>query len=192
VFEQLRQSLNELLERATKPEDRRTIVVRMKNTLVQATMGMDDLRNALVLSRRKLEHEQKELQTVRRRKELAVAIKDTDTVTVAERFERQHQERLTLLEGKVAVQEREVELAERELEEMKAELRKAMTGVPPTTGSHEAAARDEVDEMLDATGGAEATRAREEIDSMARERARAERSADADRRLEELKKRMGR
>lgn len=194
MFEQLRQSLNELLERATKPEDRRTIVVRMKNTLVQATMGVDDLRQALALTRRKLEHEQKELLTVRRRKELAVAIKDADTVAVAERFERQHQERVTLMEGKLAVQEREVELAERELEEMKAELRRAMTGVPHTSGeaSHDAAARDEVEEMLDPTGSAEGTRAREEIDALARERARAERSADADRRLEELKRKMGR
>lgn len=191
MFEQLRQSLNELLERATKPEDRRTIVVRMKTTLVQAKMGVDDVRDALALSRRKLEHEQRELQTVRRRKEMAVAIKDADTVTVAERFERQHQERVEVLEGKIAVQTREVDLAERELEEMKAELRKAMTGVPPTTGSHDAAARDEVEEMLDTPDAGESARARQEIDALARERARAERNADADRRLEELKRKMG-
>lgn len=182
MFEQLRRSLNELLERATKPEDRRVIVVRMKSTIVQAKLGVDDLRDGLALSRRKLEAEQRELVTVRRRKELALGIKDTETVTVAERFERQHEERIRVLEEKVGVQAREVELAERELEEMKAELRQAMTGMP-------ASARDV--ELEDPLVDPADARAQSELDALARERARTERDADAERRLEELKRRMG-
>jgi hypothetical protein len=185
VFEQLRQSLNELLERATKPEDRRTIVVRMKNTLVQAKIGLDDLRNALVFSRRKLEVEQRELATVRRRKELAVAIKDSETVSVAERFERQHEQRVAVLEEKIAVQSRELELAEREIEEMKAEIRKAMAGGSVGAGGAGDVSLD--DPLEDPAESA----TRDEIDALARSRARADRAADADRRLEELKRKMG-
>ena len=56
VFENLRRSLDEMLARATRPEDRRLIMARMKGTLVQARLGVDDLRDALAQTRRKLEH----------------------------------------------------------------------------------------------------------------------------------------
>ncbi|HMC54059.1 MAG TPA: hypothetical protein VKH19_02715, partial [Gemmatimonadaceae bacterium] len=91
MFEHLRQSLEDLLARATRPEDRRLVLARMKGTLVQAQLGVDDLRSALEQTRRKLEAERRELETVRRRKELAGSIQDQETVGVAERFERQHQ-----------------------------------------------------------------------------------------------------
>src|SRR5688572_17200277 len=107
----------------------------MKNTLVQATLGLDDLRGGLSLTRRKLEVEQRELATVRRRKELALGIQDAETVTIAERFERQHEQRVVVLEEKIAVQTRELDLAEREIEEMKAEIRKAMAGAPASAGA---------------------------------------------------------
>jgi hypothetical protein len=183
VFEQLRRSLNELLERATKPEDRRLVVIRMKGTLVQARLGVDDLREGLAQSHRKLEKERQELLTVRRRKELAVGIQDAETVSVAERFERQHEQRVSVLEEKVAVQTRELELAERELEEMKAEIRTAMSGVPGSVGS------ESLDDPLAEAG--ENPRVGEEIDALARSRARADRDAEASRRLEELKRKMG-
>jgi hypothetical protein len=183
VFEQLRRSLNELLERTTKPEDRRLVVIRMKGTLVQARLGVDDLREGLELSRRKLEKERQELLTVRRRKELAVGIQDAETVSVAERFERQHEQRVSVLEEKVAVQTRELELAERELDEMKAEIRTAMTGVPGTVGN------ESLDDPLAEPG--ENPRVGEEIDALGRSRARADRDAEASRRLEELKRKMG-
>lgn len=182
MFEQLRRSLNDLLERATKPEDRRVVLVRMKGTLVQAKLGVDDLRDGLAATRRKLEGEQRELLTVRRRKELAAAIQDAETVSVAERFERQHDERVRVLEEKVIIQTRELDLAEREIEEMKAEIRKAMTGVPPTPGGVE---------LDDPLVDAEDVKARDELDALVRQRARTERDADAARRLDELKRRMG-
>ncbi len=157
----------------------------MKSTLVQATMGVDDLRNALSFSRRKLEVEQRELATVRRRKELAVGIKDAETVTVAERFERQHEEKLRVLEEKIDVQTRELDMAEREIQEMKMEIRKAMAGAG-VSGSVSDAGPEE-DPLADPAD----TRAREELDALARAHARADRAADADRRLEELKRKMG-
>jgi hypothetical protein len=187
VFEQLRQSLNELLDRATKPEERRTVVLRMKNTLVQATLGLDDIRNSHRMLEKKLEMERKELETVRRRRELAVGINDAETVAVAERFEKQHQEKLALLEEKFALQTRELDLAEREVAEMKAEIRAAMAGAPGVPSS--AGVDDPLDDPLGEGPSASQTSA--EIDALARARARADRAADADRRLEELKKKMG-
>jgi hypothetical protein len=181
VFEQLRRSFEDLLDRATKPEDRREIVSRMKDTLVQARVGLDDLRDGLAKTQRKLEAERRELLTVTRRKELAVGINDKETVTVAERFERQHQERVKILEEKIAVMSREVELAEREVEEMKAEIRQAMAA--PAS----AASFPPEDPLVDP----EQARARDELDAMARDRARASRDEDAARRLEELKRKMG-
>ena len=187
MFEHLRQSLNELLDRATKPEDRRTIVARMKNTLVQATLGLDDLRTAHRMLEKKLEVERKELETVRRRRELAAGINDAETVKVAERFEKQHQEKVTLMEEKLAIQTRELELAEREVTEMKAEIRAAMAGTPGTPSS--AIGSDPLDE--DPTSEPSAAQTSAEIDALARARTRADRDADAARRLEELKKKMG-
>lgn len=186
MFEHLRQSLNELLDRATKPEERRTVIARMKNTLVQATMGLDDIRNSHRMLEKKLEIERKELETVRRRRELAAGINDAETVAVADRFEKQHSEKLALLEEKFALQTRELELAEREVAEMKAEIRTAMIGAP---GAPASADPDSLDDPLD--DGPPASQTSAEIDALARARARADRVADADRRLEELKKKMG-
>jgi hypothetical protein len=185
VFEQLRRSLNDLLDRATKPEDRREIVIRMKTTLVQARLGLDDVADALAKSQRKLELERKELETVRRRKEMALAIKDAETVAIAERFEKQHQERIGVLEEKIAVQVREVAMAEREVDEMKAEIRKAMAA-PSSTGS-----RPLEDPLDDPLVDPQDAKMRDELDSLARDRARADRDDDVARRLEELKRRMG-
>lgn len=186
MFEQLRRSLNELLERAVKPEDRRLVVMRMKGTLVQARLGLDDVRDALAQSRRKLDSERRELETVRRRKELALRVQDTETVAIAERFERQHDERARVLEDKILVQTREVELAEREVEEMKAEIRVALAGGASPGG---APLEDTLDD--DPLEDAANARARDELNALARERTRADRDADATRRLEELKRKMG-
>jgi len=184
MFEQIRRSLEELLQSATKPEERHLVVSRMKDTLVQARIGVDELRDALSMARRKLEVEQRELATVRRRKELALGINDAETIAVAERFEKQHSERAVILEQKIAAMTRELEYAERELEEMKAELRAAMNR-PNAAGPLPGATPE--DPLADESGA----KVRDEIDSLARERARADRAADADRRLEELKKKMG-
>lgn len=195
MFEQLRQSLNDLLERATKPEERRAVVTRMKNTLVQAKIGLDETRDQLRLAERKLEAERRELETVKRRKELAVGINDAETVKVAERFEKQHQEKAAVLEQKIAAMTQELALAEREVEEMKAEIRAAMIGGPAGSAAPAGAAgatglEDPLEGVLDEDQAA-ASKLREDIDALARQRARAERDADADRRLEELKKKMG-
>lgn len=161
------------------------VLTRMKSTLVQARLGVDDLRRGLEETRRKVQFEQRELETIKRRKTLAQGINDAETVEIAGRFEAQHEEKLRIFTEKLAVQEREVALAERELDEMKVELRKAMAS-GPTVGNI-----PPLDDPLEDEAGS-ASKVAEEIDSLARERARTERNADAERRLEELKKKMGR
>jgi len=156
----------------------------MKGTIVQATMGVDDLREALSWSQKKLAAEQSELATVRRRKELATGIQDAETTAVAERFEKQHAERAEVLAEKIAAQTRELELAERELGEMKAELRSAMAGVPGAAPS----STEGLEDPLEDDGGAKTS---SEIDALVRQRSRADRDAEAQRRLDEMKKNMG-
>ena len=168
-----------MLDRATPPEERRAILARMKETLVQARLGVDDLRAGVEKARAQLERERAELETVRRRKGLAAQINDAETVAVAERFETLHAERTEVLEQKLATQEREVAIGERELEEMTRELKQAMHA---PNSMPRAAAPDPLDD-----GSANV---QQEIAGLARERARADREADADRRLEELKRKM--
>jgi hypothetical protein len=184
VFEQLRQSFNELLSRTTTPEDRRNILARMKESLVQARMGLDDLRGGVAKTRARLDAERRELETIRRRKALAESIQDTETVTVAARFEAQHAERVEVLARKLEAQESELALTEREVEEMGAEFKRHMAGAAPPAST--------AGQVRDPLAGETGEDARQEIDALAREHAKAARDLDADRRLEELKRKMGR
>ena len=194
MFESLRKSLDDLLSRATPPEERRQIVSRMRDTLVQAKMGLQDLRDALEKSRRRLEAERRELDTVQRRKRLAEQINDSETVRLATQYEQLHAERLEVLTRKLEAQESELALAERDVSQMMNELRAAASGIGPATdrsGNAAAmnAAMDEVESELG--GGAGDGTLREEIEGLSRARTREDREADAARRLEELKRRMG-
>ncbi len=191
VFDSFRQSFDELLARATKPEDRRLIASRMKDTLVQARMGLDDMRSALEKARQRLVLEEKELETVRRRKQLAEGISDRETVDIATKYEEMHAERVSVVKQKVAAQEAELALAERDVAQMTAELKAVVNGTDPraAVGAAEAAAEAEVDAALDSS--AQASQLRDEINSLGRARARADAESEAARRLEELKRQMG-
>jgi len=194
VFDSFRKSLEDLINRATPPEERRTIVARMRDTLVQAKVGVQEMREGLEKTRRRVEQERRDLDTMRRRKTLASGINDEETVKLAEKYEQHHAERVAVLERKIAAQESELSLAEREIEQMSGELRMAMSGAAPAGGrSVEAEAMRELDEELEGAGegAAGGGAAREEIDALGRARARADREADAQRRLDELKRRMG-
>ena len=194
------------MNRATPPEERRTIVARMRDTLVQAKAGVNDLRDTLGKLRQRLAAEERELETVRRRRQLAEGIGDGETVQVAMRFEQVHTQRVDIVRRKIEAQEAELALAEREVEEMSTELKAVasgtggihavggMPGTPPPDGGaasagSEAGAGGGVDAGLDTD--IDGTGVREEFDSLARARARVDREADAQRRLEELKRRMG-
>lgn len=151
----------------------------MRETLVQARVGLADMRQGIEGTRLSLTAKQRELETVRRRKAQAAAIGDGETVRVAERYEGELASRIEVLTRKLAAQEDEVALGEREVSEMTAELRKAIGGVAPVPGS-----------VPDPLATAESA-ALDELASLERSRARAARDAHADERLAELKRRMG-
>lgn len=188
MFDSFRQTLHELMDRATPPEERRAGLARMKQTLVTARIGLDDLRGGVAITRQRLAKEQQQLETMRRRKGLAAGIDDTETVALAEKYEAHHAERTGVLQRKLDAQEAELAIAERDVEEMTTELRNAMAGIPagPRTASIDAEASAAADE---AAGGSRDVAA--EIDALGRASARNARDADAEARLAELKRRMG-
>jgi hypothetical protein len=186
MFENFRQSLRDLMDRSTTPEARRAGLAQMKQTLVQARMGLDDLRGGIEQTRQRLAAEQHELETVRRRKGLAAGINDLETVQLAEKYEVLHAERTDVLTRKLAVQESELAMVEREVAEMTTALKSAMSGVGGAPLKADSAAEAELDAMLD--GGADVA---QEIDALGRASARSAREAEAERLLAELKRRMG-
>ena len=188
MFESFRQTLSDLMDRATPPEERRAGLARMKQTLVQARMGLEDLRGGVVLTRQRLEVELKELETMRRRKGAATGINDAETVALAERYEAVHAERAEVLRRKLEAQEAELAMVEREVSEMTVELKRASLGVggTPGTTSDELRATAEAESILDQGAGVA-----EEIDALGRAGKRSAREAEAERQLAELKRRMG-
>jgi hypothetical protein len=195
MLDSLRDALNRLLETAPSSIDRREATARMKDSLVHARLGLEDLRGGVRQSQQRLAAAREELETTRRRGRLAAEVKDEETVAVAARFEAQQAERVAVLERKLAAQEEELTLAEREVGEMTAELRRAVAGVPsPAEVAARSAQREaaaEVDDLLGGrAGGPDALGA--DLDGLARARAREAREQDADERLAELKRRMGR
>jgi hypothetical protein len=184
VFDSFRKSFEDLMNRATPPDERRTIVARMRETLIQAKASLGDLRDGLAKTRRHVEAEEKELATVRRRKDLATGIGDRETVEIATRYEETHAKRVEILRQKFAAQEAELAMAERVVEPMTAELKSAALGADSTSGAQRSIVPGIDADSADAD-------LRSEIDALRRTRDRSAREADAERRLEELKKRMG-
>ncbi|MEO8563912.1 MAG: hypothetical protein ABI601_17665 [bacterium] len=184
MFDSFRQSLRDLMDRSTPPEERRAGLAQMKQTLVQARMGLDDLRGGITQTRQRVASEEAELETVRRRKGLAAGIDDKETVALAEKYEVLHAERTGVLTRKLSAQEAELAMVEREVAEMTAALKSAMVGGEGALSS--SAERAQMEEMVD--GGANVA---QEIDALGRSSARSAREAEADRLLAELKRRMG-
>src|ERR1041385_7574133 len=60
MFDSFRQSLEDLMNRATPPEERREITARMRATLVQAKAAVHEMRDALEKSRARLTLEERE------------------------------------------------------------------------------------------------------------------------------------
>jgi hypothetical protein len=136
MFEHLRRSWQSLLDGSLPPDERREVLASMKETLVHARVGVGAMRDGLVEVRGRLAKERTELATCTRRKELAQQIGDAETVAVATKFELHHQERCSLLERKLEVQEAELAMAEREVDEMTLQLKFAVSGAqPPAAGS---------------------------------------------------------
>ena len=184
MFDDIRHAFRELLHGNVPPEGRRELIAVMKDTLVQARLAMDDLREGVEVTRKRVERERSELETIRRRKGLAQSVGDAETVSVAERFESQQAERLAVLESKLNAQESELALVERDVAEMKEQLKAALAGVGSGMRSGTVDTQDPLDE---GRAGLE-----QQLNDLKRSERRAAANADADAALAELKKRMGR
>ena len=178
MFENLRRSLREMLDAA--PMDDRASLSRMRETLVQARVGLGELREGVAHAQTALAAKRRELETVARRRGQAEAIGDTETVRVAMRYEAELTARIDVLTRKLAVQEEEVMVAEQEVAEMTTELRRAIGAPPPPP---QARPVDPLAEPGDA--------ALDELAALERTRTREAREASAEALLAELKRRMG-
>lgn len=178
MFENLRRSLRDLLDSPAAQAGGASLS-QMRETLVQARLGIGEMREGVEQTRLSLAAKERELETVRRRKQQAEAIGDAETVRVAERYESELASRVEVLRRKLGAQEDELALGERELGEMTAELRKAIGG-----GVRRPAAA--IDPLAD-----EQSAALDELAALERARGRAARSADAEAKLAELKRKMG-
>jgi len=176
VFESLKQALREALAGGATPAS----LGMMRDALVEAKLAVGQSREARDLTAAQLAHEQAELETVRRRGQLAAQIADAQTVEVAARFEKKHAERSEMLQRKLAALETEVALGERELDEMTTQFREMAAKAKMPGAPSAPAAQAGLDEMETAHN------------ALRRDAERAARAKDADQRLEELKKKMGR
>jgi hypothetical protein len=178
MFEKLKQSLRDAMSRASSPAEGRAVLAMMREAVIEAKVGVSSLRTTVERTRAMLAAERESLETVRRRGRLAAEINDTETVAVASRYEKKHGERVGVLARKLEAQQAELDLAERELEEMNRDLKQAAlgTGFGPGVSPPESpppSPEDTADDL------------RRAVDRVARE-------AEAQRKLDELKRRMGR
>lgn len=183
MFDDVKQAFHELLHGNVTGSDRRDLLQEMRATLVQAKMAVDDLREGVAATERRLGRERQELETVQRRRQLAEGINDAETVAIAQRFEAQHLEKVVLLEKKLEVERGELALVERDVEEMTAQFKAAQAGVGSGLRPGAATADEDLtnrDAALD-----------RELSGLDRASRRAAHEADADARLAELKRRMG-
>lgn len=162
----------------------REVLRAQKAALVQMKMGVEDLRAGVATTRARLEREQSELTTVTRRRDLAAGINDAETVRIAEQFLAQHAERVAVLERKLAAQTDELALTEREVAALTAQLKGAALGIGDTPTP-----RGPTDAEL---GLPDDAPLRGELDALGRAAKRSALEQDAEARLAELKRRMGR
>ena len=184
MFDDVKQALHDLLHGNVAPGDRRDALQAMRDTLVRARMALDDLRAGVRQTEARLARERAELETVQRRRGLAEGIGDAETVTLAQRFEVQHAERVALLEKRLEVEQGELALVERDVEEMTTQFKAAQAGVG--SGLRSGVVDEQARDPLDRDAALDA-----EIDSLGRAHRRASHEAEADARLAELKRRMG-
>lgn len=184
MFENLKAAIQDLLQGNVAPAARGAVIADMKRALVSAKLGIDDLREGVEVTRRRLDEQRSQLAVVQRRKTLAAAVPDAETVALAEKFEAQHLERIAVLERKLEAQEAEAGLAERDYDDMLKQLKAASAGVGSgaTPGS-----RGPTDAEL---GLPDDSGLRSELDSLARKRSRSEAESAAEAQLAELKRKM--
>ena len=125
----------------------------LRAALIEFKVGISQLRDALTRSERELDIARREAGDYARRRELAGAIDDQETVRIAEEFTAKARERVDLLERKVIVQRDELAMAERDYEVTKQRFQAASRGLPldapsPTGGHHRSRRPSSLDQTM--------------------------------------------
>jgi len=181
MFERLKDAINAALDAATGPPDAREKVSRMRDAVIEARAALEAMRQGVAKSEQQLAAERRHLSDAERRGRMAAQIGDQETADVAQQFTVKHRERVRVLEDKLEAQRAELALAERELDEMKSQLKKAAD-----SGGAESAWRE-----IEAAGGVRPdTDVKDEL--LRSQLDRAAKEAEAEARLDALKKKMGR
>ncbi|MFN9575194.1 MAG: hypothetical protein ACK6AH_01370 [Gemmatimonadota bacterium] len=184
MFDDLRRAFRDLMAAPLDPDERRPALAAMRDTLVRAKMALDDVRDQVSATRRRLAEEEAELATVQRRRQLAEQVADAETAAVAAKYEAPLLERVAVRRQKLAVEEQELALAERDVAEMTRDFKAASVGA----GARPATRAPLDDEAL---GLGQDDALRRETDAMARARSRADAEADAEARHAEHKRKLG-
>ena len=187
VFKRLREALEAALAGATPPEDLYALAGRMRSAVVEARAALSQMREALERTDRELALERREIETAERRRALAAGIDDAETVQVAESYLGRHRERAAVLERKAAAQREEMALAERDLADMTRQLEE----VTKRRGTIDADRSSAAAWASLGRAGVDRPELDPEQEALKSRMDRAAREAEADAKLEELKKRMG-
>ncbi len=187
MFKRLREALEAALASATPPADLYDLAGRMREALIEARAGLGAMRDALQKTELEQEALRAEIATAERRRELAAGIADQETVAVADRYLARHREHAAVLEKKVAAQREELALAERDAAEMAAQLEE----VTKRRGGIASERSSEAAWSALGRAGADRPELDPEQEALKARMDRAAREADADAKLEELKRRMG-
>jgi hypothetical protein len=159
----------------------------MREAVIEAKVGVREIRDALGRTELELAAERQALADAERRGRLAGEIQDKETVEIAQRFVARHGERVAVMEKKLAAQRDELALAERELAEMQSQLEQAARASGPA-GAAQRSAEGAWRDIQSAGGARPGVDPQDELLKSDLDRQR--REAQADRQLEELKKRM--
>jgi hypothetical protein len=188
MFKQLRDALERALAAATPPPDLGEIAARMREAVIEQKALVRGLKAELAKAEELLSHQKAELATAERRRALAEGIHDEETVAVAQKFIVKLGERVAMLEKKIVVQRDEIALAEKELAEMTAQLQEAARHNPKLTSERS------VEAAWKGLGRAGMDRPDTDLEGelLKGRMDRAAREAQADAKLDELKKKMGR
>lgn len=219
MFGRVRRALEDALSRlesrtGSAEEDVDRLLASMREELIEAKTRIPEQEALAERYERERAVEKRKAEDCVRRASQAEKIGDAETVRVAERFARQHLERVAVLERKIEATEAEIEFGRREIRDMMAQLKDARArrdalaiqarrarGTERVRGSRPEAF-DAFDRVADRTERAsDLDDARRELDreldpvardaTELRDLGRRDREADAEFMLDELKRRMG-
>lgn len=219
MFENLRNAFREAVDNFNRelnrdriPEAVDRLLQAMRDEVTEAKTRLHDLETGIERARLEAQREARDVETCRRRESMARDIGDEETARIAAEYAEKHDERRTVLEGKARALEEELRVRRAEIEEMLEKIREAREqreALSATAGRASAResireSRDlfeEMDRMAEKMQDDDARR--EAADDILRDLDRdlddlhidldepVRRPLDVDRRLEELKRRMG-